>query len=467
MYNETVWCELKNLTGQRTLIGACYRSPSASHDMNIALYELITRACNMYDSVIIAGDFNHANINWETLNCDGEAVPFLDMVLNNYLVQNVHAPTRGSNILDLVLTSEVGLVNNVHIGAPVGSSDHCTIGFDLVIDTLRTIWKDEHYDYRNSNFKAMKKECGKVKWRDLFNNKSLEEKMRLLDIEHSRWLQMYTPRKKTRDDKQRHNWCNNHKIKQLRKNKIRWWKRYTEERNPLFYGRYKQSMDNLRREIRKAKKNFEAKIANKVKTDPKPFYRYVRSKMRAKESIGPLRGLDGTLTSDKDKMATILNDYLVTVFTDEDVTALPEVEVHYDGAILNDIDITEEVVLQKLKSLKPDKAPGPDSYYPIILNQLAAELAVPLTLIYKDSFDSGSVPEEWRKANVTPIFKKGSKCMPENYRPVSLTSHASKVFESIIKDKLQDHLQTGALIKNSQHGFMPSRSCLTNLLSFL
>jgi hypothetical protein len=81
--------------------------------------------------------------------------------------------------------------------------------------------------------------------------------------------------------------------------------------------------------------------------------------------------------------------------------------------------------------------------------------------------EEGIVPDDWKEANVTPIFKKGAKSKPENYRPVSLTSVSCKIMESIIRDAMTQHLQTSKLIKDSQHGFLKDRSCVTNLLEFL
>ena len=81
--------------------------------------------------------------------------------------------------------------------------------------------------------------------------------------------------------------------------------------------------------------------------------------------------------------------------------------------------------------------------------------------------NEGSVPKEWKCANVTPIFKKGSKLNPGNYRPVSLTCIICKIMESVIKDSLVEHLTKNNLIFNSQLGFMAKKSCLTNLLEYL
>jgi hypothetical protein len=98
--------------------------------------------------------------------------------------------------------------------------------------------------------------------------------------------------------------------------------------------------------------------------------------------------------------------------------------------------------------------------------ELEDDLAPVLAKIFNKSLETGEVPADWKEANVTLIFKKGSRATPENYRPVSLTSVSCKLLESIIKDRIMAHLKKHRLIRKSQHGFMPGRSCTTNLLAF-
>ena len=78
-----------------------------------------------------------------------------------------------------------------------------------------------------------------------------------------------------------------------------------------------------------------------------------------------------------------------------------------------------------------------------------------------------TVVSEWKLANVTPLFKKGDKSNPGNYRPISLTSVVCKLMESILRDKIVEFLEKNNIIRDSQHGFRNRRSCLTNLLDFL
>jgi len=105
--------------------------------------------------------------------------------------------------------------------------------------------------------------------------------------------------------------------------------------------------------------------------------------------------------------------------------------------------------------------------HPSLLKELADQLAYPLTQIFNKSLSVGKLPSNWKEAHVTPIHKKGSRTEPGNYRPVSLTSVVGKVLESIIRDILVDHFMVNNLFTDSQHGFVPKRSCTTQLLDVM
>ena len=123
-------------------------------------------------------------------------------------------------------------------------------------------------------------------------------------------------------------------------------------------------------------------------------------------------------------------------------------------------------MLQCIDKLKVSKSPGPDSISPRVLKEAKAELVKPVTSIFNKSLQSGTIPDEWKLANVTPIYKKGNKSLPCNYRLISLTSVVCKMLETLIRNKLVHHLEDNKLLRNTQHGFRNKRSCLTNLLDF-
>ncbi len=90
-----------------------------------------------------------------------------------------------------------------------------------------------------------------------------------------------------------------------------------------------------------------------------------------------------------------------------------------DEDLLKDVDVSYEAVLKKLEEMDPEKAPGDDSIHPVILRKLAQQLAKPLSMMFTSSLKSSQIPQDWRLANVTPIFKKGSKKLASNYCPIS------------------------------------------------
>ena len=129
--------------------------------------------------------------------------------------------------------------------------------------------------------------------------------------------------------------------------------------------------------------------------------------------------------------------------------------------------ITEELIFGHIERLKDNKAAGTDELGSSFIKRLAGSLALPLMMLFRKSMETGEVPEQWREANVTAIFKKkGSRCEPGNYRPVSLTSQIGKIFERLLRDRIVSFLEENGKLRDSQHGFRAKRSCLTNLLEF-
>ncbi|KFP25921.1 RNA-directed DNA polymerase from mobile element jockey, partial [Colius striatus] len=105
-----------------------------------------------------------------------------------------------------------------------------------------------------------------------------------------------------------------------------------------------------------------------------------------------------------------------------------------------------EEVKDLLAKLKACKSMGPDEMHPRVLRKLADVIAKPLSIIFEHSWRTGEVPEDWRKANVMPVFKKGRKDDPGNYRPVSLTSIPGKVMEQLILNVITEHMKDKMVI---------------------
>ena len=133
----------------------------------------------------------------------------------------------------------------------------------------------------------------------------------------------------------------------------------------------------------------------------------------------------------------------------------------YNIDTLEHFTVMHETVLGVLRSLDVHKACGPDGLKARILSECADEFAVPLTKLCVLYFKQEKFPATWKRAHVTPVYKKGDRKDPANYRPVSLLSICSKVMERVVCDQLITHV--APVLSPPQHGFLAGRSCETNL----
>ena len=137
----------------------------------------------------------------------------------------------------------------------------------------------------------------------------------------------------------------------------------------------------------------------------------------------------------------------------------------FDAPGLNRFTVSRNRVAQLLRDLCPNKACGPDGLSARVLKECADELSVPIHMLCQLSVSSGIFPTMWIQANVIPVHKKGSKKLPDNYRPVSLLPICSKVLEKVVCETLLPACLP--VLPSSQHGFLPKRSCITNLSCFV
>ena len=139
----------------------------------------------------------------------------------------------------------------------------------------------------------------------------------------------------------------------------------------------------------------------------------------------------------------------------------------WEGPTPEDIDASPQLVEEKLEALRPGSSPGPDAIHPRVLRDSSHALRTPLSTIFRKSLDAGELPPDWKSGEVVPIFQKGDRHKPENYRPVSLTAIPVKILEPIIRDSLLQHFCGNGITHSSQHGFLPRRSCTTQLMEVM
>ncbi|GAB0204347.1 coiled-coil domain-containing protein 171 [Grus japonensis] len=230
------------------------------------------------------------------------------------------------------------------------------------------------------------------------------------------------------------------------------------------------AQENLEKlSVRKAKAYLELKLARDVKDNKKGFLKCINSKRNTRGNVGVLLNEVGALVTEDTEKVELLNTFFASVFTAKAGSqGTQTLEVREKVLQKEDLPLVkEDRVREHLGNLDThNKSMDPDDMHPQVLRELADVIARPLSVVFERSWRTGEVPEDWRKASVTLVFKKGKKEDPGNYRSVSLTSIPGKVMEQLILGVINKHVEEKVVIGSGQHGFTKEKSCLTNLIAF-
>ena len=459
---------------QPLLIGCVYRSPSFDFDKTRctqstkSISELILTAFNRNTNLLIAGDFNYKHIDWIN-DCTppekDHLAHFIKKLQDCHLYQHVTEPTRYReneipSLLDLILSTEEGMVQDLTYLPPLGESDHVCLRFTLPLCQNINITTSREPNVFKTNYQAVKNELSMHNWRDELNSNFVSDYHTFFD--HLLLIMdKHTPLKAQPKTK-KGIYMTNEAIR-LKNAKARLWKRYLSTRTKFDRENYIRCKNKLRALTRKLQKDLEHNIALTAKEKPKLFWKYAKSKLKTKQRIPTLTKADGSKATSSIEKSNTLNDYFTSVFTIEDLQNIPTLSIYHIEENLPSIEISPDLVRNKLKALNPNKSPGHDNWHPYFLRELANEICVPLSILFKKSLKEGA-HESWRKAIITTIYKKGLRSDPGNYRPISITSVISKMMESIVRDAIVTHMMKHELFTDDQHGFVPGRDCITQLL---
>jgi hypothetical protein len=238
------------------------------------------------------------------------------------------------------------------------------------------------------------------------------------------------------------------------------WETYKKYPSACNWNAYAEARSTAAQATTAARRNYEHSIANHCKTNPKALYSYINKKKTGAPTC--ITNADGSSSSQPSCIVTAFNDHFASVFQPADPTPL----VHPTPQVsdIKEIVFHQRQIRDLLSALPCHKSPGPDNIHASFLKHCADALSYPLTIIFKQSHQQCAVPNDWKLAHITPIHKSGSRKITNNYRPISLTPHISKIFEKIMKEHILDHFESNGTLSNRQHGFRRGFSCLTSLL---
>ena len=223
---------------------------------------------------------------------------------------------------------------------------------------------------------------------------------------------------------------------------------------------YKQASHTLQKESRKAYRAYLVNIIDYTSepntqdrhTKHKRFWSFIKFTGNYISGISQLRH-QGVVHSDATSKANMLAEHFSS--THEQPRPLPN-KGPSPYSYMPDIIISATGIQHILSNLKPLKAAGPDTIPPTTLKELSHQISSILEIIFKKSLQTGQVPNDWKEANVAPIFKKGDKHNPCNYRPTSLTCIISKCIEHILvlKSNIMQYLDSKKILYAIHHGFL-------------
>jgi len=453
---------------QQLIIASIYRPPSSDltymQELRDQLHALHTQHPSA--TIWIAGDVNLPDIDWNTTTITSSSYAhsisqcFLDLTFDIGSEQMIRFPTRNNNTLDLFLTNRPSLVTRTK--RLPGVSDHDAVFVEVHAQATRKrptkrkipLWKNADYESIqlattrftssftsdntpdtdiNTLWDSFKDACSTIV------EKNVPSKMSTSRFNQpwiTRNIKRMSRRKKRAHRKAKHSDCDTDKA------------------------RYKDLQKETQHACKKAYNSYVKDIV--TEKNPKKLYTFINGK-RCESSGVPVLKKGGIGFSDPATKASILNEQFSSVFTQEDTSHIPTI----DGTpypTMKPFTITTHGILQLLRGLDPHKAQGPDNIPTRLLKDFAFELAPAVTLLFQASLKQGTVPQDWKEALVTPIFKKGDRTDPANYRPISLTSVCCKLMEHVIHSQVMSHLEQHDILADQQHGFRKRRSCETQLV---
>ena len=467
----------------------CYRSPAPTYEE-----ESLQLLCEVYSKAeknsIILGDINLPEVDFQNYKtapypgtCQNRSATFVETFCENGFIQMVEEPTRipiASRFVagdykhipvhDVLTTNEENLVQNISVSEGIGKSDHCCVTFHINVCTKQTS-SQLIPNYGRANWEGFRRhleDFSSMFFMNFLQAPASECNDALVKaIKEAEQLHVPFVKKNSRG---RQKWMSKNlsKVCKAKHQSFLTYKKRGTEKDRLEYVKLTKK---VKRECLKARKKLEKSLARGFKGNSKALYSYISSRSKVKSNIGPLQSdVDGRriCISDDQAMANELNKYFSSVFVvDSEEVALPKVNRLHHAPGIEYVDFSTDNVLRAIDTFKSNTSCGPDGISARILKEFKDIIAPILSNILRKTICRGdNLPDTWRQSNIAAIHKKSSKTLASNYRPVAMECLFVKVGEKIVKNHLIQYVSQHQLLHRSQHGFVPKKSTLTNLIEY-
>ena len=459
---EMMAVEFTTPSGLKFILCTCYRVGTLgleNHDKIINALRSLSKRRKL-SKIYILGDFNLKDVLWNTLQSTTPIEQtFVDSFIDLGLVQCISQAThRLGNVLDILLTNSEANIQNLKImdRDSVCRSDHFPITFEIKVKVCKKKpAKRICYNFKKAKWDRLNEDLCHTNWNAMLNSCDPDDGWRKFKHRLFELADRHIPKSTVKSDYQPP-WFDSDCFDACRK----------KERLRSKFKQSKSIADGLNFSL--ARKEFKKLVSQKMRENlydddsadliTKKFWSHVKT-TSSSHRIPEFVTYNGIIRSCPQDQADLFNNYFYEQFSEESIYDIP---IDYSDDCRFDVDFDHRRVRKLLTKINSNKAHGPDGIHGKLLKNCAVGLAYPLSLLFKVSYNTGSIPGEWKLGHVVPIFKKGNKHEVSNYRPISLTSLVMKTFERIIKDELLKHAHS--FIDNRQHGFLSKKSCTTNLV---
>lgn len=446
----------------------CYRAPDSDIESFVTNFNCtLTKLYSSFKHIIVLGDFNFPNIKgcFDSVFCNisEKEQAFCDTANSFFLKQVNSIPSRvkNENILDLIFSTMSDKLNDVIVSDEDFHTDHRLLEFSVNVKTQHLKKESRFvYNFKAANFDNIRNDLNHTNFDDIYHADNVNSSWtKFVDI-FKHVLDTHIPKVRIKDASAPA-WIDA-EIRHHQNKKASAWRRAKKSDLPHHWATFRKLRNRLKNLISSKFNNYIDSLGATVANNPKRFWSFFKAKTKIRSLPKVISWDNTTATSAKDK-ATLFNNYFFSVFTQPKICPhLPKIPI-VQLPSLGNMQVAEDNVLDILCNLNVSKAYGPDGISPRVLKECAIQIASPLCHIFNLSLKSGVIPDEWLKANVVPVFKKGDKQHAGNYRPVSLLCVAGKVMERAIFNLVFPLIKDQ--IYHLQHGFIKGRSTITQLLS--
>ena len=268
-----------------------------------------------------------------------------------------------------------------------------------------------------------------------------------------------------KDRKFRTPWWNQ-EVKEAIKEKKEYYKKFLANKSERSLMEYRDKCKRAKNCVKLAKEKsweeFGENIEGKYQEGGKIFWRLVKNlRTGGKTTTKGIKNDEGVLQTEEEEILKVWSKYFEELLN-EGANELSELDNNLERVSQTDFISIYEVE-KAIKNLKCGKASGVDEIRPEMLKYGGIVALQWLHRIIERSWAEGQIPEDWNKAIIAPIYKKGNKTECGNFRGISLLSVPGKIYASILEKRIREIVE--CQLGEEQAGFRPNRGCQDQIFS--